>query len=349
MKKKMFIYYGGFKNVKGGVNSISHSLKEEFQNFFDVSLICLDDLPFYVRYLPHIVEKIINIFFMPLGFYYKGLITKHLYKLFFNQNAHYRIFQDIYISWNSNIASLTFIHSVWSDNLQAYNFKNKNLNHLKNNEIYAINNIDHDLCTVSYPYKNFILKNHFINKIKKKIKVIELGTTNVFKKKLTKFINKESLIYVGTLEARKNVFFLIDVFNKLYKLNNKYTLTIIGKGPLKFPLIDYANKLNLPVNFLGSKTRNEVNKELSKNRIYIHTSVKESFSLSLLEAKMLGLTTVASNKIQVPKDFIDIPLKNFDPTKWCESILNINHKLKKFNKKKYLLSKTTKKIMHLLK
>lgn len=349
MKKKLFIYYGGFKSLKGGVISNSYSLKKELQNFFDVKLICLDDLPFYLRYFPHILEKIINLFFMPVGFYYKGIITKNLYKLLFSKNAQYRIFQDIYLSWNSNIPSLTFMHAVWSDNLQQYNFKDKNLNYLKNKEIYKINNINHSLCTVSVPYKNFILKKHFSNKIKKNINVVELGITNDFKKKIVSSINNKSLIYVGALEVRKNIFFLIDVFNKLYSLDNNYTLTIIGDGPQKTSLIDYASKMNLPINFLGSKSTSDVIKELLKNRIYIHTSVKESFSLSILEAKMLGLITVASKNIQVPKDFVDIKLKNFDAMKWSHRILKINYKLKKFNKKKYLLANTVKKIIKLLK
>jgi glycosyltransferase involved in cell wall biosynthesis len=347
MKKKLFIYYGGFRSVKGGVISNSYALKKEFETFFDVSLICLDDLPFYIRYLPHIVEKTINFFFMPLGFYYKGIVTKKLYKLFFNQNVDYRIFQDIYLSWNSKTPSLTFMHAVWSDNLQQYNFKKKNLNYLKNKEIYTINNINHHLCTVSYPYKNFILKKNFPKKIKKKIKVIELGINIILKK--NKSLNKNSLIFVGALEARKNIFFLIDVFHKLYKLDNTYTLTIIGNGPQKYSLIEYANKLNLPINFLGKKNKNQVIDELLKNRIYIHTSIKESFSLSMLEAKMSGLITVASKNIQIPKDFIDIGLKNFDVTQWYDQILKINYKLKKFNKKKYLISNTVKKILYLLK
>ena len=91
-KKSIQIFYGGFKFVKGGVNSHSISLKEELKENFDVNLITLDNLSIFVRFLPHLVERIVNFFFLPLGFYYKGICTKILFKLFFNNNCNYRIY-----------------------------------------------------------------------------------------------------------------------------------------------------------------------------------------------------------------------------------------------------------------
>ena len=67
-KKKIQIFYGGFKFVKGGVNSHSFSLKQQFEKKYDVTLITLDDLSILVRFIPHLIEKIMNIFFPSLGF-----------------------------------------------------------------------------------------------------------------------------------------------------------------------------------------------------------------------------------------------------------------------------------------
>ena len=75
-KKSIQIFYGGFKFVKGGVNSHSISLKEELEDKFNVSLITLDNLSIFVRFLPHLVERVTNFFFLPLGFYYKGICTR---------------------------------------------------------------------------------------------------------------------------------------------------------------------------------------------------------------------------------------------------------------------------------
>ena len=126
-KKKIQIFYGGFKAIKGGVNSNSTTLTKELENFFDVSLHTLDSLPFLIKFFPHIIEKTINFFFLPLGFYYKGICTRFLFKLFFDKKVDYRIFQDVYLSWNSNIPSITILHAVWSDNLQKFSIKKKKI------------------------------------------------------------------------------------------------------------------------------------------------------------------------------------------------------------------------------
>ncbi|MDC0853688.1 glycosyltransferase family 4 protein, partial [Candidatus Pelagibacter sp.] len=291
-KKSIQIFYGGFKFVKGGVNSHSISIKEELKENFNVTLITLDNLSILVRFIPHLVEKIVNFFFLPLGFYYKGVCTRILFKLFFNNHCDYRIFEDIYISWNSNIPSLTMLHAVWSDNLQKYKINKDIIEKLKKKEIKVINEINHPVCTVSDPYKKFIIHKHFSKKILKKISVIELGIKK-FNKISKKKLIPNSLIYVGSLETRKNIFFLFKLFNKLYKSDKNYKLTIIGDGPDKKELIEYKNKYDLPIKFLGNKDQKEIFNELCRHEVYIHTSIKESFSLSLLEAKFSGLTTVA--------------------------------------------------------
>lgn len=347
-KKNIQIFYGGFQFNKGGVNSYSSSLNNQLKKKFNVSLYTLDNLPIFIKFIPHIIEKIINFLYFPLGFYYKGTITRFLFKFFFKKKTDYIIFQDIYISWNSNIPSLTMLHAIWSDNLQGYDVNKKKLLKLKKKEINKINSINHSLSTVSVPYRNFILKKHFFNKINKKIKVIGLGIEKNLVKSVKKIKKKpKSLIYVGSLEHRKNIFFLIDVFYKLYTHNSKYTLTIIGSGPLKQELIKYSKKLNLEINFLKNKDRKEIFNKLCKHEIYIHTSVKESFSLSLLEAKLAGLTTVAYKRLQIPKDFIDIGLNDFITDNWFNKIIKLHKTKKKININKYLLDKTVKKLTHL--
>ena len=349
-KKNIQIFYGGFKFVRGGVNSYSHSLKNQLQKKFNVSFYSLDSLPFIIKFIPHIIEKIINTLYFPLGFHYKGIVTGFLYKIFFKKKSDYIIFQDIYISWNSNIPSLTMLHAIWSDNLQGFDISKKNLSELKKKEISKINNINHSLSTVSSSYRNFVLKKHFFNKIKKKIKVIELGVEKKFVKYKENIKKRsKSLIYVGSLEYRKNIFFLIDVFYKLYTYSSKYTLTIIGSGPLKQDLLEYSKKLKIKINFLHNKNKDEILNELLKHEIYIHTSVKESFSLSLLEAKIYGLTTVAYRKLEIPKNFIDIKLNDFVCSNWVNKIIKIKKIKKKFNANKYFLENTADKLINLLK
>ena len=116
---------------------------------------------------------------------------------------------------------------------------------------------------------------------------------------------------------------MLRVFNKLHKYDNKYSLTIIGSGPDESKLREIAGNYGLPVKFLGNKTTKEIFNELSKHEIYIHTSVKESFSLSLLEAKIAGLRTIAYKYLEVPKEFIDYGVDDFKEYKWFKKIISI--------------------------
>ncbi len=280
-----------------------------------------------------------------MGFYYKGVLTKFLFKFFFDKKCDYRIFEDIYISWNSNIPSITIMHAVWSDNLQKYKLKKKFIQTLKNKESKTINSIKHSICTVSEPYKNYLINKHFNRKINKKISVVELGIKKM-NNTSKKTSDLKSLIYVGSLEARKNIKFLFKVFKKLYQYDNSYKLTIIGDGPDKIILQKFKRKYSLPIKFLGNKNQYEIFQELKKHGTYVHTSVKESFSLSLLEAKISGLITIAYNKLEVPKEFIDIGVENFNINYWFKKIISIKKKNnKKFNFKKFLISESSKKLI----
>src|SRR5690242_6367088 len=86
---------------------------------WDVELITLESLPWPIRYLPHIVSKVLNWFISPMGLHYKERLTRFLYRWFFDRDAQLRIFENVNLSWNSAVPSITLLHAVWSDNLQA--------------------------------------------------------------------------------------------------------------------------------------------------------------------------------------------------------------------------------------
>ena len=100
-KKLAIIYYGGFIRF-GGVYSHVKTLEAELKRAgWMVDSITLDRLPIWVRYLPHIIEKLVNFFDRPMGYLFKGLTTRNLYRFFFDRKADLLIFEDIYLSWNS--------------------------------------------------------------------------------------------------------------------------------------------------------------------------------------------------------------------------------------------------------
>lgn len=339
-KNTAIIYYAGFVRF-GGVFSHVRAIEGELRKIgWNVVVITLDNLPIWCRYAPHLIEKVVNFVNRPLGFLYKDRTTRLLYKLFFDKKVDVRIFEDIYIGWNSEIPSIAILHAVWSDNLQSYPVSTKQQNKLKRHEARIIESLNHPVATVSYPYLKYITEEHFAGCLSKKIEVVELGIDQSNFQK-NKNDNKKSIVYVGALEARKNISFLLEVFKKLGEIDHDYKLTIIGDGPERKSLTNFVKNNELKVGFLGTLSHEKVVSELHRHGIYLHTSVKESFSYSLLEAKLAGLKTCAYDKLQVPGEFIDVGISTFNLDEWCNGILNINWIPDRFNADNYTVEKMT--------
>lgn len=337
---KITIYYGGFRDILGGVNSHISNLEKEYKNQgHTVETISLDRLPFLLRYLPHLAERFLNFFYFPMGFVYKGLVTKFFYKTFLNNDSDINVFEDIYLAWNSHTPSVCILHATWSDNLQAFKVSNEQMERLKNKEIDLINAINHPVATVSHEYKNYLVKDHFRSKLTKDINVIPLGIdNNLFNKNRCSEKSKyKSIISTSHLEARKNIFFLLKLFKKIYEFDNSYVLSIIGDGPEKKEVENYIKRNHLPVTLHGRMNHHDVVKMLYQHELFVHTSVKESFSYALLEAKLAGLITVAYSGLQVPSEFIDIKQDSFEINNWFESILNKEQNYSMFDVDKYSL------------
>ena len=337
-RQKIMIYYGGFRDILGGVNSHISNLEKEYKNQgYQVETISLDRLPILLRYIPHLVERISNVFYFPLGFVYKGLVAKFFYKTFFKNNSDINIFEDIYLAWNSSTPSVCILHAAWSDNLQAFKVSKEQMERLKNKEINLINAIEHPVVTVSFEYKNYLEKEHFGSKLKKDLGVVLLGIDNkLFNiNHRSEISNSKSIITTSHLEARKNIFFLLKLFKKIYEADDSYSLSIIGDGPERKAVEDYIKQNKLPVTLHGRVNHDDVVKILHEHELFIHTSVKESFSYALLEAKLAGLITVAYSGLQVPSEFIDIKQKNFELNNWLDSILNKEQNYPMFDVNKY--------------
>ena len=339
-KKIATIYYAGFARF-GGVISHVRSIETELRRIgWRVNVITLDSLPIWCRYIPHLIEKLINLFNRPLGFLYKDRATRVLYMLLFNEKANLRIFEDIYIGWNSEIPSITILHAVWSDNLHSYSVSPNNKYKLREREALIIEDTKHPIATVSYPYLKYIKEDHFSKKISKKIDVIELGVDqSQFHK--DRDSDRKSIVYVGTLEERKNIKFLLRVFKRLLEMDSSYRLTIIGDGPQRRQLEEFAKIQGMDVVFLGALKHDYVISELHNHGVYLHTSTKESFSYALLEAKLSGLITCAYEKLQVPSEFVDVPIVSMDVDEWCNGILNINWIPIPFEGSKYTVERMT--------
>jgi len=102
-----------------------------------------------------------------------------------------------------------------------------------------------------------------------------------------------TLINIGSFVKKKNQKLAIEIVAHLIKNEISCELILLGDGPLKVDLIEYARQLNISdqVQFMGNV--DNVAKHLSKASVYLHTALSEPFGLVLLEAMAAGLPVVS--------------------------------------------------------
>ena len=88
MSKKVNIYYAGFNHRVGGAYFHVINLTKGLEELgYNVKVITLDNLPFILRYIPHLFQKIGNMVNFPFGFSYKQKAIRFFYKLFFKNSS----------------------------------------------------------------------------------------------------------------------------------------------------------------------------------------------------------------------------------------------------------------------
>lgn len=150
----------------------------------------------------------------------------------------------------------------------------------------------------------------YIHSINAKLYVVPLAANvpkisnesiNVVKTKYG--IRKQYLLFIGTLEPRKNIVNLIKAYSRL-ECRSSYQLVIVGKkGWYYNDFFDIVNELSLidSVIFTGFVSTQEKFALLSHAVIFIYPSVYEGFGLPILEALSLGIPTITSNVSSMPE------------------------------------------------
>lgn len=112
------------------------------------------------------------------------------------------------------------------------------------------------------------------------------------------------VLYLGTLQPRKNITNLLYAFALFHKENPDYSLIIAGKkGWMYKEIFSLAQKLHLDtiVHFVGYVTAQEKNTLLSKALCMVFPSLYEGFGLPILEAFSAGCPVLCSNTSSLPE------------------------------------------------
>jgi len=132
------------------------------------------------------------------------------------------------------------------------------------------------------------------------------------------------ILHAGRFSTEKNHLFLLDVFNEVYKRNNKAVLLLAGKGPLEDKIRLKTNKLGLErvVKFLGM--RNDIQNIYQAADVFLLPSLQEGFPLAALEAQAAGLGCILSDSVTKEAGIFNtffLPLSH--TCSWADEVSNI--------------------------
>lgn len=189
----------------------------------------------------------------------------------------------------TNIKSIVSIHDLIAIRFPQY-FKNLDrFSYIKKSQ-YACLHAD-KIIAVSQQTKNDIVR--FFNIDENKIEVVYQGCNTIFQSQLSNSYKKEVaekykldseyLLYVGTIEERKN---LMTILKCLKKLPNHKLVVIGSGGKYKQKCLNYINTngLSEQVTFLSKLHLKEMAAIYQKAQIMIYPSFFEGFGIPILEA-----------------------------------------------------------------
>lgn len=204
-------------------------------------------------------------------------------------------------------------------------YKKEDLYKLKNWTKYSVEHANH-VITISQFSKKEVMKNYNIKKGKVTVaypgfnssmkKVNEKGETV---KVLQKYnIDKDYIIFIGTIQPRKNLIRLIEAFVKIENLK----LVIVGKtsglgrqGWMYEDILEKPEELGIKdkVIFTGFVPDEDMLYLLNEAEAFILPSLWEGFGIPVVDAMACGVPVLVSNVSSLPEVVGNAGL-TFDPT-----------------------------------
>ncbi len=217
-----------------------------------------------------------------------------------------------FISLSSRCKKIITIHDLSFLRYPYFFSLKRNLWHKIINVKKIIKNFDH-IVAMSENTKKDIIELCKISE--EKISVIYSGVSEKYYKiddkkniKIKNFPNlpKKFILFLGTLEPRKNVDGIIKAYNKLRKNNNfdEYELVIAGGKGWKNKNIYNAfknSKYKNDIQFLGYVDNKDKNYLYNLADLFVYPSFYEGFGLPPIEAMACGCPVIASSVSSLPE------------------------------------------------
>jgi len=117
-------------------------------------------------------------------------------------------------------------------------------------------------------------------------------------------INFPYILYVGSLESRKNLPRLLEAYNRFHQQFPKWKLVIVGARKWKFsPIFETVQRLGLQshVHFTGYVEEEDLPALYNGAELFVFPSLYEGFGLPVLEAMACGTPVITSNSSSLPE------------------------------------------------
>ena len=145
----------------------------------------------------------------------------------------------------------------------------------------------------------------------------------------SKKLRERNLLYVGKLEERRNVYFLVEVFREIHKINSDFKLTIIGNGDKEYKdkFLDYI-KDEIDVGDIVYKEKaqqTELVEYYNEASFFLLASNYEIFGMVLLEAMYFGAPVISSvnggSCTLIQNGYNGFVIDEFEKEAWADCIL----------------------------
>ncbi|TDK43330.1 glycosyltransferase [Algoriphagus formosus] len=146
-----------------------------------------------------------------------------------------------------------------------------------------------------------------------KLKVIPIGVNPISDKTVVDDRGNKELVHIGGFTFEKNHTELLDIFQRLLKVDSDFQLILIGDGPLKSQIEDQVKTIGLEakVDFLGNVS--QPFSHISKNAILLLPSKIEGLPAVILEAMVHHIPVIAYGVGGIPE------VLKTGKTGWCIS------------------------------
>lgn len=156
---------------------------------------------------------------------------------------------------------------------------------------------------------------------------------NEFSKKLTDMKKREAtkyILYVGVLEERRNILFLLEVFHKILAQMPECRLVIVGKGNKKYVDDCFKKikqlKLNDKIFYIESLEQKFLKSVYECSDAFLLPTKYEIFGMVLLEAMYFGVpvfTTYNGGSSTLINEKNGIVIDEFDSDKWADKVISV--------------------------